>query len=341
MAHALLDDTMFYVGDTPWHTLGIKLPDPPTIGEALVHGNLDWQVKKKPTFFEDEQRTFLKRSVNVPTGYFVTVRKDNEGKYYPLGHVSERYEVLQNIDAFEPFKVLLDKGYTLETAGAVDLGKRVWILARRPSQHKVGDDVLVQYALLMNSHDGSTPVFLQPTDIRVVCQNTLNWAIGKNDPMRFTVKHTAGVKIRLQEVSDILKQADVNWSKAHEIMDMMHDFELNEQQAEAYFEATIDFLRHRGLSGTNELNVRHVDKATPVMEQLKPNFRFGRGNKGGTLWHADNAVTEYYDHQNKPRGDWVKSTQFGAPARYKLNAFKYASRVVTKNVAIKDLKAVA
>ena len=263
----------------------------------------------------------------MPTGHFVTIRRDKTGNWYPLGHVSERYEVLQNADAFEPFKVLLDKGYTLETAGAIDSGKRVWILAKKPSVHMVGDDKLLQYAVLMNSHDGSTPVFLQPTDVRVVCKNTLDWALDGNKAMRFSIKHTTGVGERLKEVSKILDKADANWAKAHDIMNMMHDHKIDEKQAEVYFEAVIPFLRNRGMSGTNKLGVEHRDFATPVFEQLKQNFKFGAGNKGETLWDAYNAVTEYYDHQ-KTYKNWIKNTQFGKAAEYKRNAFKYASRIV-------------
>ena len=52
MAHQLLDDTMFYVGDTPWHKLGIKLEKPPSIQSALVQSNLDWKVQKVPTVYQ-------------------------------------------------------------------------------------------------------------------------------------------------------------------------------------------------------------------------------------------------------------------------------------------------
>ena len=236
MAHELLDETMFYVGDTPWHKLGVKLPNPPTIKEAIMHGNLDWEVKKVPTYYTSKTNFgIFQPTANMPTGHFVTIRKDMTGNWYPLGHVSERYEVLQNADAFEPFKVLLDKGYTLETAGAIDSGKRVWILAKKPSVHMVGDDKLLQYAVLMNSHDGSTPVFLQPTDVRVVCKNTLDWALDGNKAMRFSIKHTTGVGERLKEVSKILDKADANWAKAHDIMNMMHDHKIDEKQAEVYF----------------------------------------------------------------------------------------------------------
>ena len=142
MAHQLLDDTMFYVGDTPWHKLGIKLEKPPSIQSALVQSNLDWKVQKVPTVYQLYNDTGEYKLHE--TGYFVTIKTDNNT---PLGNVSAKYEVLQNTNAFEPFEVLLDKGYTLETAGAVDEGRKVWILAKKPSTVKIGDDNLLQYAL--------------------------------------------------------------------------------------------------------------------------------------------------------------------------------------------------
>ena len=329
MAHQLLDDTMFYVGETPWHKLGIKLEKPPTIEDALVQGNLDWSVIKVPTVYQLFNENITGEYKLYETGHYVTVKKDTNT---PLGNVSDKYEVLQNTNAFEPFEVLLDKGYTLETAGAVDEGKKVWILAKKPSSVKIGDDDLLQYALLMNSHDGSTPVFLQPTDIRVVCANTLNWALDKKSDMRFSIRHTTGVNDRLKQVTGILKDADSNWSKAHEIMNRMYEHKLDEKQAETYFEVVIPYLRNRGLSGKNELGQLHRDFATPVFNQLKDNFKHGLGNKGETLWDAYNAVTEYFDHQ-KNHKDWVKGTQFGAPSRYKRDAFLYAKRIVSEKVS--------
>ena len=68
MAHELLDETMFYVGDTPWHKLGVKLPNPPTIKEAIMHGNLDWKVKKVPTYYTAKTNYGIFRpSADMPT----------------------------------------------------------------------------------------------------------------------------------------------------------------------------------------------------------------------------------------------------------------------------------
>ena len=338
MAHQLLDDTMFYVGETPWHKLGAPLDNPPTIEEAVILANLDWEVYKKPTYyFKGVDNTYtlsnfanmLYGKTMVETDHYVTIKEDNEGECMVLGNVSERYEVLQNTDAFTPFNVLLDHGYELETAGAVREGRMVWILARKVDNelNKVGDDNVERYVVLMNSHDGSTPVFMQPTTIRVVCANTLDYALSKESPLRFSIKHTTNVKERLEEVTSALSFAEGNWRKAHEIMNRMVEHELNYQQVKMYFEAVIPFLKHRGVSGKDKLGVSRRDIATPVFSQLMNNFAGGHGNKGETVWDAYNAITQYYDHQKNYK-DWVWSTQFGKPAQYKRRAFLYATKIV-------------
>jgi hypothetical protein len=45
-----------------------------------------------------------------------------------------------------------------ETAGSLNGGRRVWVLATLPEHVPVGGDAMRPYVLLMSSHDGSTAV---------------------------------------------------------------------------------------------------------------------------------------------------------------------------------------
>ena len=188
MAHELMNDNaMFYVGETPWHGLGEKLEIAPNTNEALKLAGLDWTVTKAETYIRvggpsgtltvgGSYKGFsIKDTYNhAETGYCCTYRLNADLEPVILGHVSKKYEVLQNKDAFQPFdEVLLDHGYTYETAGAVKDGQKIWILAKAPEQLNVGDDKIDKYVLLFNSHNGSTGVTMKPTIIRVVCNNTL------------------------------------------------------------------------------------------------------------------------------------------------------------------------
>ena len=238
-------DTMMYVGDTPWHKEGVKLERPPTIQAALHHSGLMWEVQKRPTYYHyHENQTF--DGVNyeevkqvIGTGHFVTVRTDTQ---QVLGHVSGRYEVLQNREAFEPFEPMLDMGFTLETAGAVQDGKKIWVLAKAPESSKVGDDIIEQYVLLYTSHDGSAGSTFRPTAIRVVCYNTLELALSRESKWNYKLKHTSSIRDRVKNLTDIIEKSDGDFRSAIDDMNRFQDKEMNERELQIYLETVIPFL---------------------------------------------------------------------------------------------------
>lgn len=169
MGHGLKStDSMFYVGEVPWHGLGTALPSLATAQEALAAAGLGWTVEKRELRDADYRR--------VP-GKFVVVRTDT-GEH--LGVVSASYRPLQNKEAFRFFdQVTMDpNGPKYEVAGSLRGGRIVWILARIPGFLEVVKGEEHQpYLLLVNSHDGKMAVRLLPTSVRVVCQNTLQLAL--------------------------------------------------------------------------------------------------------------------------------------------------------------------
>ena len=326
-------DSMMYVGETPWHQLGVKLTTPPTTKEALAQAGLNWTVRKESTYYKTATNnawdTIGGKTNLKPTGHFVTVRSDTNEV---LGNVSERYEILQNKEAFEPFDVLLDHGFKLETAGAIEDGKKIWVLAKSPDHFLVGDDKIQPYAFLYTSHDGSSSNCFRDTAVRIVCKNTLDFALSRDTKTKFNLKHTRSIKENVTNLTERLKDSKGNIKKSIDDMNRMAEYKIGPYELDKYLEASIPYLTTRHKQSIPEMGIFTRNYAKPVYEKMVDNFYFGRGNKGKTLWDAYNAITEYYTH-DKQYKDWVKTTQFGKPYEYKVNALNVANMMVDNSLS--------
>jgi phage/plasmid-like protein (TIGR03299 family) len=171
------NDSMFSVRQTPWHGLGAVLDQPPTtIAEAIERSGLSWRVEREPIAIDRGDVAtvddwWLPRCEEI-SGWWANVRQDTREV---LGIVGERYRIVQNVEAFQFVDQLIGSAMHFETAGSLNDGCRVWVLARLPEHIEVGGDPVRPFVLLMNSHDGSTAVVAASTPVRVVCMNTLNW----------------------------------------------------------------------------------------------------------------------------------------------------------------------
>ena len=157
-------ESMLYTREKPWHGLGVMCEEAPNSADALRIAGLDWTVESKPVFTDN--------GVEIP-GYKLNMRSsDNK----PLGIVSNKYRIVQNVDAFEFTDEMIGGDVRYETAGSLNGGKRIWLLAKMPTTKIVGDDV-EPYMCFTNTHDGTGAIKVCMTPIRVVCNNTLNLAL--------------------------------------------------------------------------------------------------------------------------------------------------------------------
>jgi phage/plasmid-like protein (TIGR03299 family) len=178
---------------------------------ALKQSGLDWTAEKIPLRTAD--------MLEVCPDAFAIRRSDNNGI---LGCVGRDYQPYQNRDMFAVFDDLAHvRGnqvtpFKIETAGCFQKGKTVFALCKMPHLGIVlGDDCIDCYLLVSNSHDGRKPVTITPTTIRVVCQNSLRMAEAQARHERkkgllsggFAIKHTQGMKGRIEEVKEIYNQA--------------------------------------------------------------------------------------------------------------------------------------
>jgi len=96
MAHNV--ESMFYVRQTPWHGLGVKVTEALSSSEALTISGLDWEVTQKSIYTENG---------HLIPNYKSNVRSSDNSI---LGVVSDRYTIVQNSVAFDFTDELLGEG---------------------------------------------------------------------------------------------------------------------------------------------------------------------------------------------------------------------------------------
>ena len=216
-------ESMFYTREKPWHGLGVQVQEAPTSEKALWLAGLDWKVLQKDIYTEGRIKV---------AGYKANVR-DSDGQV--LGVVTDRYKVIQNEEAFAFTDALLGKGVRYETAGSLQKGKKVWMLARLPKEYIISGERISPYLVFSNTHDGSGAVRVAVTPIRVVCNNTLNLAL---DTARrsWSMIHTGNISGKIQEAADTLFRAEEYMDKLGKEIEDLRGVEITDQQVKEYIE---------------------------------------------------------------------------------------------------------
>ena len=288
-----------FVGQPAWHGLGKVLDNPPSTQQAIIDADLDWQVLEQPVYRVQNGKP------EVIPGYKSLVR-DNDARV--LGVVTDFYHPLQNREAFTWFDFLLHEGnVSLEAAGSLKNGKRIWILAKinNADADILDGDVVKPYLLLHNSHDGSTAVWIQFTPIRVVCWNTLSWAASSRHQ-----DEKAQKAIRIRHSGSITEQLAL----AQNTLDLTRQM---------FTHTVCEYREMARKSITTELLEFYVGKvletetptSTRAWSQIAQNFESGRGNQGQSLWDAYNAITEWLDYQRgRSEATRLESAWFGDSA---------------------------
>lgn len=236
MAHHLTTNMhgqveMAYANGIPWHGLGTQVEGLMTSKEALEKAHLEWMVTKQLVYQKMLDGSFRP----IPSKY-ATVRSDNE---LPLGVVGEKYQVLDNVDAFAFFDEIVQEGLAMyETCGSMKGGRVIWILAKLPNHVKIGEgDEVIPYLLLTNTHDGSGSVKIMPTFIRVVCNNTLQMALGDGRKKRsiYNIRHTKNMFNKVDDAREAIGLINEDFEQTKEFYQNLMNVELTPEQIETYF----------------------------------------------------------------------------------------------------------
>jgi phage/plasmid-like protein (TIGR03299 family) len=280
MAHEI--ESLFYVGEVPWHGLGKFLPDAPSVEDAIVCAGLDWEVQRKQLVIGE---------TGAEVKAFANVRSTDSSV---LGIVGPGYRPLQNKDAFGWFQPFIEDGSAvLETAGSLRKGKHVWILARikRDPIEIVKGDPVQAYILLSNSHDGTSSIQAGYTGIRTVCANTVAAALSAADSKLVKLRHSKSAADALEQLRETMVVADREFVATTDVMKAMARKGVSVESLKKYIRVV--FEPKMTLDSEEEIE----EKMKRTYAKVIPLFEKGRGNDlpgvNGTLWGAYNAVTEY------------------------------------------------
>lgn len=216
-------ESMFYVRTVPWHGIGTMVKEAPASEDALRLAGLDWEVLQEDVF------TLAGEKI---TGYKANVRSTDRKV---LGVVSDRYKIIQNTEAFAFTDALLGNGVRYETAGSLQEGRKVWLLARMPREYIISGERISPYLVFSNSHDGSGAVKVAITPIRVVCNNTLNLALG-TAKRSWSMIHTGDIKGKIQEAKDTLFMAETYMDSLGKEIENLRKIKMTDKQVKEYIE---------------------------------------------------------------------------------------------------------
>ena len=309
-----------------WHGLGEVVNEPMFVADALKLCRADYEVKLQPIVALNDEiieamnnggfiNASMLRDLMVEKS-MATVRTDLNKS---LGLVSDKYGIVQNSDAFK-FVDMLCSGLdadrsekpTIEACGVLGNGERVFITCKMPKDIILNprtDDRIETYVVFTTSHDGTGSVRCMVTNIRVVCQNTLNWAM-RNNSGRISFRHSSKVMDRL----DLLNKENAEfayktlglWKEYEEVfkdsLEHLRNVKLAEKDLDKIL-AEIALADDAKKVFLETGNIFHEDIATRgrnIFLGMKDTLESGVGQdileSGNGLW-AINGITSYYQNE--------------------------------------------
>ena len=317
MSHQV--ETMAYAGELPWHGLGVPVSNDMSAYEMMIEAQLNWSVKKVPMFYQPNSSgvtDFVTDTMQSVEDKMLLIREEDNMQ---LDVVGKNWHPVQNQQAFDFFYDWVEEGkMEMHTAGSLSNGKIVWILAKVNETFEVlKDDVVESYMLFTNPHSFGTSLNVRFTPIRVVCNNTLQLALGQhNNGIR--LDHTK--KFDPHIVKDALGLASdsmIEYSnKAKHLVNKMSTKESRDEYFRQLFPMTHHedqvkgYVRSKKAASANRLH----NTGTPGSEFAKNSW-----------WDTFNTVTFMYDHTlGKGNASRLRSSWYGDASKAKQHALNKA-----------------
>lgn len=342
--------SFYSLKEVPWHGLGTIVETAKTPEEIIHIANMDYDVALAPMYASFVPEGTVK-TISVENGIkcviqdgsdiiipskgtkvaqcFATFRSDN---YKVLGVVGNRYEPVQNREAMDFIyqvcksqMVINPNDVIIQTAGVLGEGERIFVTAELPT-YQIAKDEMRKYILFTTSHDGSGSIQACFTDIRVVCNNTLNAALNHcKNMVRF--KHTKNVKANLTYGAQMMRESLKYSEEAKAILEASERIKVTDNDILDYITDLVcdanqkDFIMEsrnlNSISNDNEIiSTRKLNQIIAMKQAV--DVAPGQDLHRGTLLWMYNGITSYVNNVMSYKDNLNKFDSITSGVSYKL-----------------------
>lgn len=318
MAH--LVETMAYANQVPWHGLGVQVEDSITPDDLLIKAGLNWNILQEPMIGMNTKQ-------KVPEKYQL-YRSDN---MQPLGVCGNTYKPVQPEEVLSFFhEFVKEGGMKMETAGSLDNGKMIWALANIQDSFTLGrEDHMKGYLLFSSPNVVGRSLRIKFTPVRVVCNNTLTFALQDASGVGEYRMHHAN-RFDPEAAKGALGLAQGQMEEFHQASKFLTTKEYNDVALREFFIRlfpTDDVKKGKKtaavIAGANDNKdiSRTADMALSLIDK-QPGAEFFPN----TWWNALNAVTYIIDHvASRSDNNRLRSAWFGHGEKVKQQALYLAT----------------
>lgn len=294
---------------------------------------LNWQVKKSPVTFDadhiDPETNELIRAKSIQLNdRFVIYRTDTLKAL--TTNASKKYHIHSIEQLCEAMAIVCESGgYQMSTIGSIKGGKEIWFMANTGNDVNIAGEPFKRNVIIGTSYDQSKTTWAICSDVAVVCQNTLNYAINSSDQV-FKVSHLTPYN-PAQVVGD-LKQISQHQVAMEASIDKLANAKCSADDALLFFSMVADLMPipqkvKDAKSNVDELIKLHREK---LVAEIQASYISAPGARLATRqnnYHgATQAVIHFVDHKmlltQKAREVAIPGTEQKVLTRSKANRFE-------------------
>ena len=277
-------------GEKAWHDLGQVVDGTLPAREAFTRANALFTVEKAPLIFRNPVTGVESASEHRCATY----RTDTGDQ---LGTVSLGYEVIQNEELCK-FAEMLRDDCEMETVVVLKGGAKIAFSAKilGTDAEVVKGDVIHRRLNGYLSHDGTTSFGGMFSNVRIVCSNTLGWAMqdANKHGKQFKISHT---KLGVSQIDSTLRSIDIARQTFNQEVEDYKRMAETQMDFDSYRTWLTDLYNMPSVKmDDGTLRPGQIEDSKVKWNKLRNAWVGGYGTSidgvSDTVWGAFNAVTE-------------------------------------------------